>query len=311
MTLKSIRYFLCALKHGSIAKAAEELNIAASAVSVAVARIEAHFDLRLVNRRRSRGIEPTASGRVMARKFSALIDEYDAVLAGGAELKQGLTGSLRTGYYAPAAPAFMPRILGAVSPPGGDVTLDLREDDNDAVQEGLLSGRFDAVLFVSNAARPRVGFDVLIEAPAYCLLPSDHARARQKSISMSEIAEQPVIRLDRPLASDYYSALFDDAKRVHRVAAYANSTEMVRSLVGAGHGCAILNMFPQTAVSYAGDRLVGLPIDGELPPLTLAVGYDKSGPRRIVRRFVDGCVDYFKDVTETRCIVRRRGTPAY
>ena len=303
VTLKSMRYFLCALKHGSIAKAAEELNIAASAVSVAIDQIEAHFELRLVNRQRSRGIEPTTSGRAMARKFNALIDEYDAVLAEGAELKQGLTGNLRIGYYAPVAPAFMPRILNSLLPRGDGVTLDLREDDNDAVQEGLLNGQFDAILFVSNAAHPRVEFDVLIDAPAYCLLPSQHARARQKSIRMSEIAEEPVIKLNRPLVSDYYRSLFDETKRAHRVVAYANSTEMVRSLVGAGHGCAILNMFPETGVSYAGDRLVGLPIEDDLPPLTLAVGYDKSNPRRIVRRFVDGCLDYFNDETSTRCIV--------
>ncbi len=301
-----MRYFTCALKHGSIARAAEELNIAASAVSVAIDQIEAHFDLRLVNRQRSRGIEPSASGRAMAQKFTTLLEEYDAVLSEGAELKQALTGSLRIGYYAPVAPAFMPGILDHLLRSGDGLTLDLREDDNDAVQEGLLNGRFDAILFVSSAAHPRVEFDVLIDAPAYCLLSARHPRARQKSIRMSEIAEEPVIKLDRPLASDYYRRLFDDANRDHRVVAYANSTEMVRSLVGAGQGCAILNMFPETRVSYAGDKLVGLPIDDDLPPLTLAVGYDKSSPRRIVRRFVDGCLDYFSDNTTTRCIVRQR-----
>lgn len=306
VTLRSMRYFTSALKYGSIAKAAEELNIAASAVSVAIDQIEAHFDLRLVNRQRSRGIEPTAGGRAMARKFNTLLDEYDAVLAEGAELKHGLTGNLRIGYYAPVAPAFIPGILHSLMPAGNGVTLDLEECDNDAVQAGLLSGDYDAILFVSESAHPRVEFDALIEAPAYCLLPAGHPRARRKSIRMSEIAEEPVIKLNRPLASDYYRRLFDDAKRDHRVVAYASSTEMVRSLVGAGYGCAILNMFPETGVSYAGDRLVGLPIDDDLPPLTLAVGYDKSNPRRIVRHFVDGCRSYFSDETATRCIVRQR-----
>ena len=149
VSLKSLRYFVTALAHGNISRAAVELNVAASAVAAAIDQIEAHFQLKLVNRFRSRGITPTASGRSMERKFARLLEEYDAVLAEGSKLKQTMKGELRIGYYAPIAPAFLPEIMSDLIGPENQTTIFLEECDNDRAQTGLLAGEFDAILFVS------------------------------------------------------------------------------------------------------------------------------------------------------------------
>ncbi|MGZ2257997.1 LysR family transcriptional regulator [Roseobacter sp. A03A-229] len=295
VSLKSMRYFTRALAHGSIARAADELNVAASAISAAIDQIEAQFQLKLVNRFRARGISPTASGRVLDRKFAHLLEEYEAVMAEGSELRQALKGPLRIGYYAPVAPAFLPEILSSFAPDDGARLFHLEECNNDRAQDGLLTGEFDVILFVPQAVRPQIDFDPLIEAPAYCLCSADHPLARKSAVSLADLAGEPIIVLNRPVAVDYYRQLFDTAGHSPTTLAYANSTEMVRSLVGAGHGCAILNMRPTTEVSYGGHKLRALPIVDPLPPLSLAVGYDKSNPRRIVRHFVDACRAHFRD----------------
>lgn len=293
--IRSMRYFVTALSHGNISRAAGKLNVAASAVAAAIDQIETHFQLKLVNRRRSRGIAATASGRALERKFVKLLEEYDALLTEGSELKQALRGELRVGYYAPVAPAFLPEITDSLTGPEGRTTLYLEECDNDSAQSGLLAGDFDAILFVCDAAGPQLEFDVLVAAPAYCLLPAGHRLASNSSVRLGELAQEPIIVLNRPIAGDYYRRLFDQAGHSPMSVAYTTSHEMVRSLVGAGHGCAVLNMMPSTDISYAGDRLVALPIADDLPPLHLAVGYDKSNPRRIVSHFVDSCRSYFKE----------------
>lgn len=303
ISLTSMRYFTRALALGSIARAAGELNVAASAVSAAIDRIEAEFDMTLATRTRSRGIAATASGRVIAGKFIRLLEDYDGVLREGADLKRALSGDLRIGYYAPVAPAFLPGILGSLADSPG-ITFHLEECDNDRAQEGLLSGDFDLILFVSNVTRPQVGFDVLIDAPAYCLLAAGHPLAQESALSLSDLAGEPIIVLNRPTAADYYRQLFDEAGQSPATIAYANSTEMVRAMVGAGLGAAILNMRPATDLSYAGQPLAARPITGALPSLTLAIGYDKTRPRRLVRTAVDRCKAYFQKGTGTRHVVR-------
>ena len=301
ISLKAMKYFTTALRQGSISKAAAELNIAASAIGGAIDQVEAAFDLTLTIRQRSRGITANASGRQVAQKFERLLEDYAAVLAKGADLKQALSGTLRVGYYAPIAPAFLPQILASFIPDGHDITLHLDECDNDSAQDGLLNGTYDVVLFVSEDVRPAVDFDVLIEAPAYCLVPAGHSFAKQASVTVAQIASQPLVVLNRPVAAAYYQSLFD-ANDI-TVAAYANSTEMVRSLVGAEHGCAVLNMQPLTAQSYSGSTLVGVPISDPLPPLTLSIGYDKTRPRRLVQDFVDACRTHFAEAGPQRCLV--------
>lgn len=303
ISLKAMEYFTTALRHGSISKAAAELNIAASAVGAAIDQVEAAFDLTLTIRQRSRGIEANASGRDVAQKFDRLLEDYAAVLAGGADLKQALSGTLRIGYYAPIAPAFLPTIFSAFVPKGNDVTLHLDECDNDSAQDGLLNGSYDAIFFVSEGVRPSVDFDVLIEAPAYCLVPAGHAFAPQTSITMAQIATQPLVVLNRPVAARYYQSLFDAHANDITIAAYANSTEMVRSLVSTGHGCAVLNMQPLIQQSYCGATVVGVPISGSLPRLTLSIGYDKARPRRLVQHFVDACRAHFAKAEPNQCLV--------
>jgi DNA-binding transcriptional LysR family regulator len=100
ISLKAMAYFTTAVRHGNIAKAAAELNIAASAVSAAIDQIEVSFDLTLITRQRSRGIQANANGLAVTRKFEKLLEDYHAILDEGADLKQALSGKLRIGYYA-------------------------------------------------------------------------------------------------------------------------------------------------------------------------------------------------------------------
>lgn len=303
LTLKAMEYFTTALRHGNIAKAAAELNIAASAVSAAIDQVETEFDLTLVTRQRARGIQANASGRDIAQKCERLLEEYRAVLAEGTDLKQTLSGSLRIGYYAPIAPAFLPKILETFLPKDTDVKLVLEECDNDQAQDGLLNGTFDVILFVARDVRPAIEFDPLIAAPPYCLLPAAHPLTQQSSVSMAQIADEPLVVLNRPVAASYYAGLFGPGTRQKPIAAYASSTEMVRSIVAAGRGCAILNMRPLTDESYGGETVAARPISDKLPPLTLAIGYDKSRPRRIVQAFVDACTGHFRTDGQTQCVM--------
>lgn len=303
LSLKAMEYFTLALRHANIAKAAAELNIAASAVGSAIDQVEAEFGLTLVTRRRARGIQANANGRAIARKCERLLDEYRSVLSEGAELKHALGGRLRIGYYAPIAPAFLPAILDTFVPEDSDVTLDLDECDNESAQDGLLAGTYDAILFVAQNVRPTIEYDILIKAPPYCLVSAAHPLADQTSVTIAQLAAEPLVVLNRPVAAAYYQSLFDAHANDIRIAAYANSTEMVRSLVSAGHGCAVLNMHPMTTQSYCGEALVSLPISDPLPPLTLSVGYNKARPRRLVQHFVDACRAHFAQAGPHRCIV--------
>lgn len=303
LTLKSMSYFLAVIQEGSISGAATQLNIAASAISSAVDQIEEQFQMKLITRHRSKGIHLTSAGRALTRKFEALIDNYDALIVEGIEMRQALTGQLKIGYYAPVAPAFLPHIVMPLLTQNPKLHLDLEECDNDRAQLGLLDGSYDIILFVAEATRPNVEYDVLCEVPAYCLVAEGHALAAQKTISLVDLSDEPMIALNRPVASAYYQQLFERTGAKPNTVAVANSTEMVRGLVGAGLGCAVLNMRPAIDISYAGDGVRAIPLSGDLNALTFAIGYTKTKPRQVVRSFVEAFDAYFKSDQGSRHIV--------
>ena len=74
---KAMTYFTSAVRKGNIAKAAADLNIAASAVSNAIDQVEAVFDSTLIARQRSRGIQAKVSGLSIAQNSTACWKHID------------------------------------------------------------------------------------------------------------------------------------------------------------------------------------------------------------------------------------------
>ncbi|BCG97834.1 LysR substrate-binding domain-containing protein [Mesorhizobium sp. 131-2-1] len=293
LSLRAMRYVRAAMRLGNISAAADEMNVAASAVSAALDQAETAFGMALVTRARAKGISPTSSGRVVLRRIEDLLERYESMLADGVDLRSSLSGMLKIGYYAPIAPAFLPRIVAPLMTANPGLTLSFEECDNTQVQLGLLDGSFDVIVFVADLPAAQIVVEPLIHAPSYCLCSDQHPFAAQRTVELEKLAVEPLIILDRPVAKTHYLELLESSGRRFNVVATANSTEMVRSLVGVGLGCALLNMRPATSVSYGGSGTACIPITGLTSGLTLSLGHVPGPRRRAVQAFSDACQIYF------------------
>ena len=287
LSLKTLRAFACVVEQGSITAAAAQLNTAASAIAAALDQVEDEFGASLLIRTRARGIAPTPEGRDMAIRFRALLDQYDRVLESGHSLTQSLSGTLRIGYYAPVAPAFLPSVLGPILAQNPDLQLTLHEHDNDSAQDALLAGQLDVILFAGHDLRRGIITSHLLDLPPYVLTPAGHALSYHAQISLHDLALYPLVLLDRPLARPYVEGLFQQQGLSPRIAAHADSTEMVRSLVGAGAGLAVLAMRPLTTITYGGHTLACTPLATDQPGLQLLTGHATPQPRKLVTAFLD------------------------
>ncbi|MFU1479344.1 LysR family transcriptional regulator [Roseovarius sp. C7] len=287
LSLRALRAFVTVVDCGSITGAAGQLHIAPSAVAAALTQVEDEMGADLLIRSRAKGITPTPEARALAARFRALLEDYGEALDWGRQQASRLAGPLRIGYYAPVAPAFLPHALGALLRDHPGITLELSEHDNDSAQEALLSGALDLILFTGGDLRPGIALTPLLDLPPYVLMPEGHPLASVPHPGLGAVADYPLVQLDRPVARPYVEALFAAADIRPRIAARATATEMVRSLVGAGHGIAVLNMRPLTDRSYGDDALAARPLAGDLPPLQLAAGHALRHPRRTVTACLD------------------------
>ena len=286
LSLKTLRAFAATVERGSISAAASELNVAASAVSASLDQVEAEFGATLLIRTRARGIVPTAEAREMATQFRALLEQYDAVLDRGHAIGQKMSGTLRLGYYAPVAPAFLPSVLGQFLEHAPHLNVTLHAHDNDSAQDGLLRGELDVILFAGQDLRSGITTSHLLDLPPYLLTAIDHPLALRPHVTLAEVAREKLILLDRPLARPYVEGLFRAEGAAPQISAHADSVEMVRALVGARAGVALLSMRPLTDISYGGDKLACTPLSPGLPSLQLLSGHATKQPRQVVTRFL-------------------------
>ncbi|MEE4239571.1 MAG: LysR family transcriptional regulator [Anderseniella sp.] len=293
VSIKAFRYFLSAASHGSIARAAEEMNVVPSAISSAIEQVESEFDLKLVHRSPAKGITPTAAGIKLMKRVQHLVDEYDSLMRDGAELRTSLSGSLSIGYYAPVAPAFVPAIAAPIMRDNPHVSMSFIACDNDRAQSGLLAGEFDLIVFVAANVLSGIEYEELLTTPPYLLVSAEHRFASGKPVRLSDLHNEPLVLLDLPFTSQYLRGLLEEAGITPRIAATASTTEMVRSLVGVGIGISILNMRPLTDVSYAGDKLLAVPLAGSATPLRLVLGHLGGSQRRLAETFAKACREYF------------------
>ena len=303
LSLKTLRAFASVVEHGSITGAAADLGVAASAVAAALDQVEAELGAALLIRTRARGITPTPEAQALATRFRALLDQYQAVLEDGRALSSTLSGTLRIGYYAPIAPAFLPTVLGPLISGNPGLSLTLHAHDNDSAQEALLAGQLDLILFAGRDLRRGINTTHLLDLPPYVLTPADHPVATQARTTLVELARHPLVLLDVPLARPYVESLFRNAGLTPRVAATADNVEMVRSLVAAGVGVSVLGMRPLTTFSYGGLPLACTPLAPGLPMLHLLAGHATRQPRKPVAAALESLVEWMRSDAARALIV--------
>ncbi|MEO1346271.1 MAG: LysR family transcriptional regulator [Pseudomonadota bacterium] len=295
ISLKALRYFMAAIRAGSITEAAKVVNVVPSAVHTAINQVEAAFGLQLTIRNRAKGVSLTTTGQQMVPKIQNLLDEYESLMRDGGEMRTQVSGVLQVGYYAPAAPAFMPQIIERILSKNADVTVKFSECDNQSAQDGLISGDYDVIVCVANAMKPGITYETLLELPAYALVSKTHPFATRPRISIQDLSGEDIILLDLPVVSEYYASQFDQADIAPNLVATATSLEMVRSLVGRGIGCSLLHMSVANDLTYAGDKVVAVPLEPEVEPFRIVLGHLAGNPRRLVQVFIKELRSYFQD----------------
>ena len=112
------------------------------------------------------------------------------------------------------------------------------------------------------------GFDTrpLLSLPAVVSLPANHRLAKAPDVSLTELEKEPLIYFDLPLIRDWVSSVFDALAIQPNIGLKIWSYELMRGLVGRGHGYAVHASVPLTSTTYDGGQLVVKPLRDIVPP---------------------------------------------
>jgi DNA-binding transcriptional LysR family regulator len=293
-TLTQLRYFVAVSEAGGITEAAKTLLVAQSAVSVAITNLEKVLGVQLFIRSHAKGVSLTGAGKsflISAREVMGHALELNDF---GRDLGNSLTGDLNLGCFAFIAPFFLPAVLTQFTKAHPHVHLSIIEDNLDGVQRSLLSGMCDLAFLYDVNLSPKLDKETVATYPPYVLLPAGHRLAGKEHLSVADLQYDPLILVDLPNSRDYALSLARLSGVEQNIAFRAGSFEMVRGLVGHGHGYSILNQRPLIEQTYDGKRLVTRELAGDLPPTSLVLAHVKGARRsRRAQAFAEVCRDYF------------------
>ncbi len=255
MTLEQLRIFVAVAEREHVTQAAHDLHLTQSAVSAAVAALEARYATKLFDRV-GRRIALTKAGRrflVEARAVLARTAEAEAVLGDFAGLKRGsltLAASQTVGNY--WLPPLMHRFRAAH--PGITVALTIGNTETvgamvheGAAELGFVEGNVDdAALAITPVAKDEL---VLVAG-------GKPARAKKRPLTGSELKAMRWVCRERGSGT---RALFEAAMSKHGIARRdldiileLPTNEAVRAAVVDGAGAALLSKLVATQALKAG-----------------------------------------------------------
>lgn len=293
-TLRQLEYFVTAAELGSIAKAAERLNVSQPSVSAALAKLEDQLGVQLLVRHHAQGVSLTPAGRRQLAAARNLLSHAEEMQREAAAAGEEIAGELQIGAFVTLAAAFMPALIAGFRDRHPSVTLGLHEGTQEDLAAGLRQGRFELALLYSVDVPEDIHLTALAAFEPYVLLPAHHALARSAAVSLRDLAGEPLILLDVPPSRAYFLGLLAKAAVKPEITFSSPSLELVRGLVGRGLGYSLLVTRPYGDRTYEGEELAVRPISEAAERGAVALArLSRLHPTRTMAAFSEFCSAWF------------------
>lgn len=289
-TLRQLIYFVAAGETGGVTLAAERVMISPPSISAAIAQLEAEFGIQLFIRHHAQGLSLTPAGERFLAETKALLRQAEDLYDFADTVTSAVTGTLHVGVFRTYAPLFIPEVCKSFLEKYPRTDFHISESSEAGLLEKLHRAEISMAITYSINLTNDIAFEPLAQMPTYVLLPADHPRAKEPSIPLASMIEEPFILLDLPLSREYFLSMFERQNLTPKIVARSEYPEMVRSYIGSGFGYSLFTSRPVNKSSLNGKPLAYVPLADDFPPLTLGIATLKGLRKtRVSQAFEDHC----------------------
>ena len=145
MNLRQLKYFVGVVEAGNMTRAAEQMHVAQTALSMQMRQLEEALGVALLTRH-SRGVEPTSAGRLLLERAHEILALVERTRAEIATTGDGTTEAIRLGTTPALMPFVGPEIAMHVRAHLPQVMLGMVEEMSHVLLDGLTRGALDFIL---------------------------------------------------------------------------------------------------------------------------------------------------------------------
>jgi DNA-binding transcriptional LysR family regulator len=215
----------------SIRKAAEHLNVTASAVNRRIADLEIELGAPLFERL-PRGVRLTAAGEVFVDYLRKQSGEVERMKSHIEDLKGLRRGTVRIACSQALALDFLPRVIADFRKTHPLVEFDIKVVDHEYAMTALANFEVDLILVFRPPFMANFHPLITLEQRLAAVMAKGHPLAARRKVRLRDCAEYPVALPERSIGGR--QLLEDVATRTglrFKIAAESNSFEMLRGLV--------------------------------------------------------------------------------
>lgn len=260
--LNPIRYILEVARTGSLRAAAENLHVAASAISRHIQLTEEHLGTPLFERL-PRGMTPTSAGEVYLQYANMVMMETERMRLDVKDLKDLRRGHVRICAIDGIVAGLLSQIIATFREKYPGVTIHLMAMGTENVVNAIRDGNAD--IGISFYSSPTVGveFRYRLHDPLYAFVSPTHELARNQKISFVDLMSFP---LALPENTFGIRKLVDAACHIHGIhpnlVLETNSIEALRGFARMGVGATLLPYLSAQREVWLGS-IVALPVEEE------------------------------------------------
>jgi LysR family transcriptional regulator, transcription activator of glutamate synthase operon len=294
MELRQLRYFIEVADREHVTEAADSLNVAQSAVSYQLTKLEEELGVKLLERV-GRNIKVTQIGKVFLQDVKSVLKMLDEAKEKVDEYLNPQAGSIKIGYPTSLARYWLPTVISAYKQEVPNVNFHLRQGSYAYLIDAVKNGEIDlAFLGPVPMKDPDLEAKILFTENIVALLPNHHPLADRKSLSLSDLQTDSFVLFPkgyvlRKIAVDACHAAGFEPK----ITSEGEDMDALKGLVSAEIGVSLL---PESTFYDSIPRFtVKVPID--TPKAMRTVGIIIPKQRDIApaeKNFYQFLIQYFK-----------------
>lgn len=193
MQAKQLIQFSTVADAGSISKAAERLNVAQPALSLAISNLESDLGATLFVRHR-RGVELTEAGEILLGHAQSILSQMEAARDSIREADTNPAGAVSIALPASAANALSRPICETTLTRFPRIRLNLEEGLTGNLMQWLRSGRIDLMIDFDTDDTGEFSYEALVKEDLFLF---GHGLSADKTISFSALTDYKLILPDR------------------------------------------------------------------------------------------------------------------
>ena len=230
------------------------------------------------------GVEPTAAGKAFLEHARLALAQVDAAVEAARKAAQPARKTFAIGFQTGHEMKWMPKAMHVLRDELKSIQVTITSDYSPDLAEALVRGRLD-MAFLRAEPTFDLGYAVVDHEPLIVLMPSDHRLASREAIHPRELVGEIFIggsnkaTVLRAVTEDYLRRSGIDIKLHHGV----DNMAMAMSLVASTRGLALMPAYAKNLLPFS---VVGRPLEGEVPTIDLAVGYNKANTSPVLKLFL-------------------------